>query len=183
MRSKQLSIEVKQNILRLKKKKKSIREIAELLGVAKSTVGYILRKKEFSGELGNSKRPGRPRKTTMMDDRRKLTLVKKNSFTTSTEVQNTLREVGVSVSKSTVKRRLHEINTKGSHLDANHSSIPKIDRPELNLPKNTLRSQPSSGKVFYGQMRQRSTCTRMMGRKKFGEERERHMIQGTPHPL
>ncbi|CAJ0941703.1 unnamed protein product [Ranitomeya imitator] len=48
MRSKELSIEVKQNILRLKKKKKSIREIADLLGVAKSTVGYILRKKELT---------------------------------------------------------------------------------------------------------------------------------------
>uniref|UniRef100_A0A3B5Q0B9 Transposase n=2 Tax=Xiphophorus maculatus TaxID=8083 RepID=A0A3B5Q0B9_XIPMA len=113
MRSKELSIEVKQNILRLKKKKKSIREIADMLGVAKSTVGYILRKKEFTGELGNSKRPGRPRKTTVVDDRRILSLVKKNPFTTSTEVQNTLREVGVSVSKSTVKRRLHESKYKG----------------------------------------------------------------------
>jgi len=43
------------------KKKKSIREIAEMLGVAKSTVLYILRKKECTGELVNSKRPGRPR--------------------------------------------------------------------------------------------------------------------------
>ncbi|CAJ0938076.1 unnamed protein product, partial [Ranitomeya imitator] len=84
-----------------------------MLGVAKSTVGYILRKKELTGELGNSKRPGRPRMTTVVDDRRILNLVKKNPFTTSTEVQNTLSEVGVSVSKSTVKRRLHDSKYKG----------------------------------------------------------------------
>ena len=61
-------MEVKQTILRQKKKKKSIREMAEMLGVAKSTVLYILRKKERTSELGNSKRPGRPRKTTVVDD-------------------------------------------------------------------------------------------------------------------
>lgn len=77
-------MEVKQTIFRLKKKKKSIREISEMLGVAKSTVWYILRKKERTGELGNSKRPGRPWKTTVGDDRRIISMVKKNPFTTST---------------------------------------------------------------------------------------------------
>ena len=33
-------------------------EIATVLGVAKSTVWYILRKKESTGELSNAKRPG-----------------------------------------------------------------------------------------------------------------------------
>ena len=94
-------------------KKKSIREIAEMLGVAKSTVWYILRKKECTGELGYSKRPGRPRKTTVVDDRRILSMVKNKPFTTSTRVKNTLQEVGVSVSKSTIKRRLHESKYKG----------------------------------------------------------------------
>lgn len=106
-------MEVKQIILRLKKKKKSIREMGEMLGVAKSTVWYILRKKERTGELGNSKRPERLRKTTVGDDRRILSMVKKNPFTTSTQVKNTLQEVGVSVSKSTLKRRLHESKYRG----------------------------------------------------------------------
>ncbi len=77
MRSKELSLSVKQAIIRLKKQNKPIREIAKTLGVAKTTVWNILKKKERTGELSNTKRPGRPRKTTVVDDRRILSLVKK----------------------------------------------------------------------------------------------------------
>ncbi len=43
--AKELSIQVKQTIARLQKQNKSIREIAGTLGVAKTTVWYILSKK------------------------------------------------------------------------------------------------------------------------------------------
>ncbi len=46
MRSKELSLSVKQAIIRLKKQNKPIREIAKTLGVAKTTVWNILKKKE-----------------------------------------------------------------------------------------------------------------------------------------
>ena len=52
MRSKKLSLSVKQAIIRL------IREIPKTLGVAKSIVWNILKKKEHTGELSNTKRPG-----------------------------------------------------------------------------------------------------------------------------
>ena len=85
-------------IIRLKNRNKLIREIAKTFGVAKSTVWNILKKKEHTGELSNTKRPGRPRKTTVVDDRRILSLVKKNPFTTVGQIKNTLQEVGVCVS-------------------------------------------------------------------------------------
>ncbi|XP_067109751.1 intraflagellar transport protein 57 homolog isoform X1 [Osmerus mordax] len=113
MKSKELSPSVKQAIVRLKNQNKPIREIAKTLGVAKSTVGYILKKIERTGELSNTKRPGRPRKTTVVDDRRIISLVKKNPFTTVGQIKNTLQEVGVSVSKSTIKRRLHQSKYRG----------------------------------------------------------------------
>ena len=103
MRSKELSRSVKQAIIRLKNQNKPIREIAKTLGV----------KKERIGELSNTKRPGRPRKTTVVDDRRILSLVKKNPFTTVGQIKNTLQEVGVCVSKSTIKRRLHQSEYRG----------------------------------------------------------------------
>ena len=46
----------------LKNQNKPTREIAKTLGVAKSTVWYILKRKECTGELSNTKRPRRPRK-------------------------------------------------------------------------------------------------------------------------
>ncbi|KAI2655894.1 Transposon Ty3-I Gag-Pol polyprotein [Labeo rohita] len=97
MRSKELSMQVKEAILKMRKQKKPIREIATILGVAKSTVWYILRKKESTGELSNAKRPGRLWKTTVVDDRRIISMVKRNPFTTANQVKNTLQETnGVS---------------------------------------------------------------------------------------
>ncbi len=113
MSSKELSLSVKQAIIRLKKQNKPIREIAKTLGVAKTTVWNILKKKERTGELSNTKRPGRPWKTTVVDDRRILSLVKKTPFTTVGQIKNTLQEVGVCVSKSTIKRRLHQSEYRG----------------------------------------------------------------------
>ena len=73
------SLSVKQAIIRLKNQNKPIREIrAKTLGVAKSTVWYILKKRERTGELSNTKRPGRPQKTSVVDDRPILSLIKKN---------------------------------------------------------------------------------------------------------
>ncbi len=42
-------------------------------------------------------------------------MVKKNPFTTSSQEKNTLQEVGVSPSKSTIKRRLHESKYRGAN--------------------------------------------------------------------
>ena len=69
MKSKEPSPSVKQAIVRLKHQNKPIREIAETLGAAKSTVWYILKTKECAGELSNTKIPQKPQKTTVVDDR------------------------------------------------------------------------------------------------------------------
>ena len=60
---------MKPAIIRLKKK--TLREIAKTLGVAKSANWNILQNKERTGELRNTKGPGKPWKTTVVDDRRK----------------------------------------------------------------------------------------------------------------
>ena len=73
--------------------------MAKTVGVAKSTVWYILKKKERTGEVSNTERPRRPRKTTVVDDRRIIFRVKKNPFTTVGQIKNTLQEVGVLYSK------------------------------------------------------------------------------------
>lgn len=108
MKSKEISMPVKEAIIALKKENKSLREIAKTLGVAKSTIWYILKKKECTGELGNVKRPGRPRKTPKEDDGKILSLVKKNGLTTSRQFRKTLEEVGAPMSKSTIKKCLDQ---------------------------------------------------------------------------
>ena len=142
MKSKEISMQVKEAIIRLKKQHKSIREIAKTLGVAKSTVGYILKKKESTGELNNIERLGRQWKTTKVDDRRILSLVKKNPFTTSTEVKNTLEKVGVSLSKSTIKRRLHECKYRGFTTRCKPLVTFKNRKARLDFARKHLKKPP-----------------------------------------
>ena len=73
---------------------KSVRERAKNLK-PRWNVGCTLEKKNRAGELNNMKRPGR----------QSPVLVKKNSSTTSTKVNNTLKEVRL-WSKSAIKRCL-----------------------------------------------------------------------------
>ena len=55
---------------------------------------YFLKKKlESNDKFSNTKQPGRPQKTTETDDHRILLLVKKDLFTTSSLVKNTLSVV------------------------------------------------------------------------------------------
>ncbi len=180
MRSKELSLSVKQAIIRLKKQNKPIREIAKTLGVAKTTVWNILKKKERTGELSNTKRPGRPRKTTVVDDRRILSLVKKTPFTTVGQIKNTLQEVGVCVSKSTIKRRLHQSEYRGFTTRCKPLVSLKNRKARLEFAKRHLKKPSQFWNNILGQMRPRSTCTRVMGREEYGEGKELLMILSIP---
>ncbi len=75
MKCPQLSKPEAMTIVRLQKHNKSIREIAGTLGVAKSTVWYILGKKDVSSA---TKRPRGSQRTTAVDNWRILSVVKKN---------------------------------------------------------------------------------------------------------
>ncbi len=118
--------QVKQTIVRLDKQNKCIREIAGTFGVAtvciKSRVWNILRKKEHTSELSNIKRYGCPRRTTVVDDRRILTMKKKNPFTTSSQEKNTLREVYHCQSLQS-REDLTRANTEGSPQGANKARL------------------------------------------------------------
>ncbi|CAJ0941103.1 unnamed protein product, partial [Ranitomeya imitator] len=81
----------------------------------RTTIWYILRKKESSGELINAKRPGCPQKTTVVDDRRIISMVKRNPFTTANQVNNTLQEVGISISKSTIREDRMKMDNDPKH--------------------------------------------------------------------
>lgn len=77
MRKTAVSMQMKLAVIRLRNENQSIRNIAKTLGMPKSTVWFIINKKKTTGELNYVKRPGRLRKTTVVDDRRILSMVKK----------------------------------------------------------------------------------------------------------
>uniref|UniRef100_A0A667ZZ47 Sema domain, immunoglobulin domain (Ig), short basic domain, secreted, (semaphorin) 3Aa n=1 Tax=Myripristis murdjan TaxID=586833 RepID=A0A667ZZ47_9TELE len=59
----------------------------------------------------------------------------------------------------------------------------KSRKTRLDFAKNIEKSLPNSGAQFFGQMKQRLTCTRMMGRAKCGELKEQLMNQSIAHHL
>ncbi len=174
-------MKVKDAIVKLKKHT-SIREIAKTLGVSRSMVGYILKKKASTGELNNIKRPGRPRKTIKGDDCRIFYLVKKKNFITSTEIKNTLEKVGTSLSKSTIKRRLHECKHRGFTTRCKPLVTFKNRKARLDFARSK-KSLPCSGIRFFGLMKPRSTCTKLMGREKYGEKKKRNSSRSKAHHI
>ncbi len=98
----------------------------------------------------------------------------KENFTTSSQVKNTLQEVDVSLSKSTIKRRLHQSKYRGFTTRCKQGQIKLCQKTSK---KNT------SAKAFFGHLKLRSICTRMTGRKKYGKGLEHLMIQSIQHHL
>lgn len=106
-------MQVKMIIMRFGKKQKSIREISKVVGLPKSTVGFILKSQVLTGKLENSKQGGRPRSATLVDEREIICMVEKKPFMSAQQVQNALQDVDVHGSLSTIKRRLHDQNLRG----------------------------------------------------------------------
>ncbi len=71
------------------------REIAKTLGVAKTTVWNILKKKERTGELSNHQKTRKTTENNCGGWPKILSMVKKTHFTTVGQIKNTLQEVGV----------------------------------------------------------------------------------------
>lgn len=83
----------------------TIKNIAKTLGVAKSTIWYIIKRKEGTDELRNTKRPERPHKATCFLH---SSYGEEKLFMTVAKVKSTLQEVGMSVAKYIIKKRLQQ---------------------------------------------------------------------------
>ena len=131
MRSKELSLSVKQAIVRLKNQRK----IAKTLGVAKSTVWNILKKKECSATPKDPEDHGK--QLWWMTE--ELFPWLRKTFTTVGQIKNTLQEVGVCVSKSTIKRRLHQSEYRGFNTRCKPLVSLKNRKTRLEFAKQHLK--------------------------------------------
>ncbi len=149
------------------KNKTNISEIAGTLGVTKSTVWYILRKKERTQQ-----------------HKKAWTSTEDNSGGWS---ENPVRGE---------EKPFYNIQPRDKHSPGGRRVTFKVYNQEKTSPeqiqrfttrykqgqiriwqKKHLKNQTTSGKAFIGRLKIRSTCTRMTGRKKNGEGFEQLMIQ------
>ncbi len=66
-----------------------------------------------SGQINSLVHSEKKKRTAVVDDQRILSMVKKNPFTTSSQEKNSLQEADMSMSKSTIRRRLHQSKYRG----------------------------------------------------------------------
>ena len=113
VKTKELSSDLRQEIITRHKDGKGYRKIASELNLVTSTVGAIVRKwKSTGGDITNIPRSGRPRKLNDANARYIARTVKKDPFVTRSEIQKDLKAAGIEVSKDTIKRSL---NSTGLH--------------------------------------------------------------------
>ena len=115
-----------------------------------------------------------------MDDRRIISLVKKNPFTTVGQIKNTLQEVGVYVSKSTIKRRLHQSEYRGFTTRCKPLVSLKNRKTRLEFAKQHLKKPLQFWNNILWTDETKINLARMMGREEYGEGKELLMIQNIP---
>ena len=100
--------------------------------MAKPTVCHFLKTIETTAELNNIKTPGSQQKTVNMDDRRIISLLKKNPFATSTEAK-TLENIGASLSKL-IKGCHRECKSRG--FTTRYEPLVRTEKTDQTLTEN-----------------------------------------------
>ena len=109
----------------------AVREVARRLHVAPSVICRLRQKWQATGRVQDRPRSGRPRKTTLREDRYVARQATTSRTSTAKRIRGQLRTAtNTIVSKSTIRSRLHEV-----HL---HARRP-VKRPKLTRAHKTAR--------------------------------------------
>ena len=103
---------LKEQIISMHKQSKGYKKISKALKVSRNTVGSIIRKFKAKGTIETLPGRGQKSKLSSVSTRRMIRIVNKNPRVTTKELQNDLKSAGVSVSVTTIRRKLH---TEGFH--------------------------------------------------------------------
>ena len=105
-----LDYSVRQAILKLHKEKHTIREISEKVKRSESVVGRVVKSYNDTGKIVSAFKTGRPRETSVREDRIMQRMSLKDRFKSCTEIKRVMNRTScVNVSRQTVSRWLQEI--------------------------------------------------------------------------
>lgn len=111
-KSKEISQDLRQQIVNFHESGLSLREISKRLTVPRSSVQTIIHKYKNHGTTQPLNRSGRRRVLTPSDEDMLVQQVKMHPRTTVKELVKILEAIGTKISSSTVKRVLHRHNLK-----------------------------------------------------------------------
>lgn len=113
----------------------TIREIARKLGISRTAVNQAIQKNTATGTFVDAARSGRPKVTTMRDDRTLKRLVQINPTVSLPQLANSLARGGTHASTSTISRRLKALGLKSYKPAVKPKLTPTMAKKRLNFCK------------------------------------------------
>lgn len=111
---KELSLDIRKKIVKLHGKGHSYTRISKSLLVSRNTVAKVVQRSRQRHDVANVRRPGRPCKLTLRDERRLLRIAEANRKASTLELVEIVKsQFGKSVSCDTIRRLLHRASLRG----------------------------------------------------------------------
>ena len=131
----ELTSKIKETIISLENDGYSIRNIARILKIGKTTVHSVLQKYQLTGSTANLPRSGRPQATSAADDRKIRQMIEKNPKLTAPEVNQAMKMAGVTICDQTIRNRIHAAGFKGRRAQCKPLISVKNRRARLEFAK------------------------------------------------
>ena len=112
-KAKELSKDLREKVIQLYKTGKEFKKISKELRMPRSTVKTLIKKWRERDSVETKPRSGRPTKISAPTARTIVRDAKKNPQITSAEIQDSLKKIGVDVSRSTIRRLLKKHGLHG----------------------------------------------------------------------
>ena len=100
------SAEKRPQIVSLSTMKLPEREISRQMKVSKTAVHNVIKKFQNKGTFEKSKKTGRPRISSIRDDRIIRKVVRQSPMSSAKKIQAEMAERGIKISEKTIRRRL-----------------------------------------------------------------------------
>lgn len=173
-----LTVEERLNVVFEYQKLKNYSAVGRLFQISPEGVKQIIIKSREAATLADKPRSGRPRVTSIRDDRLMVQLCKRNPRLVVREIKEQLEETGRTASQTTIRRRLHDAKLTG-HVARRKPLLTKVHKKRrlefakkyqnqpLEFWKKVIFSDESKFEIFGN--RRRQTVWRSKGDNPYSE--------------
>ena len=130
-----------------------ISNIFKLLKVAKTTAHNVLQKFKQTARTANLLKPGSPGATSDTDDHAIRRMVKKTAKLTAPEVNQALKDAGITISDQIIRNRLHDAGFMGHWARCKVLISAKNRRASLEFARAHVNNPHLTGKMSCGQLK------------------------------
>ena len=186
-RTKELNEDLQARIFELHKAGKGYKSISKSLDVHVSTVRQIIYKWREFKTVATLPGGGRPTKMTARVQRRLVSEVRRNPRASAKDLKQSLAHAKISVHTSTIRKTLNNNGVHGRTPMRFLCGVVLFSKKEhcctSKVCKITLMFHSSSGKTFFGQMKQKLSYLEGTHNAMYGERMAQHTSNKTSSQL